>query len=414
MITSQACWRARGLLECLPVMDMKLRSISEADVRGRRVLLRADFNVPLKDGQVADDFRIRAALPTIRWLLEHGARVGACSHLGRPKGKRVEELRLAPVAERLSELLGREVPALSDCIGDEVKKAIEGLSEGEIVLLENVRFHPGEEENDPDFSRKLAASFDLYVNDAFGTAHRAHASTEGVARLLPAYAGFLLAREVEVLSGITENTRRPYYVLVGGKKAKDKLGVLTDLLPKVDGFLIGGGVAFTFLVAQGKDVGSSIVDEELVPTVRELMTEAKAQGTEIWLPVDVVVARELSEAAETRVVPADAIPKGWMGLDIGPETVRVFTQVLGRAGTVVWAGPMGAFEYASFSKGTEGIAKALSESPAFTVVGGGETGEAVVKLGMDAKFGHLSTGGGATLAFLRGKPMPALEPLRAE
>jgi len=393
---------------------MKLRSISEADVRGRKVLLRADFNVPLKDGQVADDFRIRAALPTVNWLLEHGARVAACSHLGRPKGKAVEELRLAPVAERLSELLGREVPALRDCIGDEVRKAVEILGNGDIILLENVRFHPGEEENDPDFARKLAAPFDLYVNDAFGTAHRAHASTEGVARLLPAYAGFLLVREVEVLSGITENPRRPYYVLVGGKKAKDKLGVLTDLLPKVDGFLIGGGVAFTFLAAQGKDVGSSIVDEELVPTVRELIAKAKAQGTEIWLPADVVAARGLSEAAETKVVPADAIPEGWMGLDIGPFTRAAFAEVLRKAGTVVWAGPMGAFEYAPFAKGTEGIAKALSESSAFTVVGGGETGEAVVKLGLGGKFGHLSTGGGATLAFLREKPMPALEPLRAE
>jgi len=393
---------------------MKLRSISDVEVRGRKVLLRADFNVPLKDGKVADDFRIRAALPTIKWLLEHGAKVAACSHLGRPKGKVVEELRLAPVAERLGELLGREVPTLRDCIGDEVKRAVEGLSEGEIVLLENVRFHPEEEENDPDFARELAAPFDLYVNDAFGTAHRAHASTEGVARYLPAYAGFLLAREVEVLSGITENPRRPYYVLVGGKKAKDKLGVLTDLLPKVDGFLIGGGVAFTFLAAKGCQVGSSIVDEELVPTIKELIERAESQGTEILLPVDVVAAQELSETAGTKVLPADAIPEGWMGLDIGPETVRVFSGKLKEAGTVVWAGPMGAFEYAPFAKGTEAIAKALTESRAFTVVGGGETGEAVVKLGLEDKFGHLSTGGGATLAFLRGKPMPALEPLRAE
>jgi len=393
---------------------MKLRSISDVEVRGRKVLLRADFNVPLKDRKVADDFRIRAALPTIKWLLEHGAKVAACSHLGRPKGKVVEELRLAPVAERLGELLGREVPTLSDCIGDEVKRAVESLSEGEIVLLENVRFHPEEEENDPDFARELAAPFDLYVNDAFGTAHRAHASTEGVARYLPAYAGFLLAREVEVLSGITENPRRPYYVLVGGKKAKDKLGVLTDLLPKVDGFLIGGGVAFTFLAAKGCQVGSSIVDEELVPTIKELIERAESQGTEILLPVDVVAAQELSETAGTRVLPADAIPEAWMGLDIGPETVRFFSEKLKEAGTVVWAGPMGAFEYAPFAKGTEAIAKALTESRAFTVVGGGETGEAVVKLGLEDKFGHLSTGGGATLAFLRGKPMPALEPLRAE
>jgi len=394
-------------------MDMKLRTVTEAGVCGKKVLLRADFNVPLSDGEVADDFRIRAALPTIRWLLEQGARVGVCSHLGRPKGKVVPGLSLAPVAGRLSQLLGREVPMLPECIGDEVRRAVDDLPEGGLVLLENVRFHPGEEQNDPNFSRQLAAPFELYVNDAFGTAHRAHASTEGVTRLLPAYAGLLLAREVEVLSEITENPRRPYYVLVGGKKAKDKLGVLTDLLPKVDAFLIGGGVAFTFLVAQGKEVGSSIVDEELLPTIRELIQRAERQGKALHLPLDVVAARELSQAAETRVYPADAIPEGWMGLDIGPETVQAFTRVLKEAGTVVWAGPMGAFEYAPFSKGTEDVAKALSESKAFTVVGGGETGEAVVKLGLEKGFSHLSTGGGATLAFLRGKPMPALEPLRA-
>jgi len=391
---------------------MQLRSVREADVKGRRVLLRADFNVPLSHGEVADDFRIRAALPTINWLLEHGARLTICSHLGRPKGKVVPELSLAPVAGRLGQLLGREVRLAPDCVGSEVEKAVARLSPGEVVLLENVRFHPEEEENDPEFAKKLAAPFDLYVNDAFGTAHRAHASTQGVANFLPAYAGLLLSREVEVLSQITTDPRRPYYVLVGGKKAKDKLGVLTDLLSQVDGFLIGGGVAFTFLAAQGKRVGNSIVDEELLPTIRELVARAKEQRTAIHLPVDVVAARELAETADTDVFPAGDIPEGWMGLDIGPKTVDAFSQVLREAGTVVWAGPMGAFEYAPFAKGTEAIAHALADSPAFTVVGGGETGEAVVKLGLEQKFSHLSTGGGATLAFLRGKPMPALEPLR--
>ena len=391
---------------------MQLRSVREADVKGRRVLLRADFNVPLSHGEVADDFRIRAALPTINWLLEHGARLTICSHLGRPKGKVVPELSLAPVAGRLGQLLGREVRLAPDCVGSEVEKAVARLSPGEVVLLENVRFHPEEEENDPEFAKKLAAPFDLYVNDAFGTAHRAHASTQGVANFLPAYAGLLLSREVEVLSQITTDPRRPYYVLVGGKKAKDKLGVLTDLLSQVDGFLIGGGVAFTFLAAQGKRVGNSIVDEELLPTIRELVARAEEQRTAIHLPVDVVAARELAETADTDVFPAGDIPEGWMGLDIGPKTVDAFSQVLREAGTVVWAGPMGAFEYAPFAKGTEAIAHALADSPAFTVVGGGETGEAVVKLGLEQKFSHLSTGGGATLAFLRGKPMPALEPLR--
>jgi len=395
-------------------MSVKLRTIEEAEVRGHKVLLRADFNVPLSEGEAADDFRIRAALPTIRWLLERGAKVAACSHLGRPKGEVVPELSLAPVARRLGELLGREVPLVPDCVGAEVEKAVGGLPHGGILLLENVRFHLEEEANDPEFARELAAPFDLYVNDAFGTAHRAHASTEGVTRYLPAYAGLLLVREVEVLSGIAESPRRPYYVVVGGKKAKDKLGVLTDLLPKVDGFLIGGGVAFTFLVAQGKEVGDSIVDRELVPTIAELIERAEGQGTVIHLPVDVVAARELSGSAEVKVFPADAIPQGWMGLDIGPETVEAFSRVLAGAGTVVWAGPMGAFEYQPFAKGTEAIARALADSSAFTVVGGGETGEAVVKLGLEEKFSHLSTGGGATLAFLRGKPMPALEPLRVE
>ncbi|MCD5408073.1 phosphoglycerate kinase [Candidatus Bipolaricaulota bacterium] len=393
---------------------MKLRTIQEADLAEKKVLLRADFNVPLAQGKVADDFRIRAALPTIRWLLEKGARLAICSHLGRPKGKPVPELSLAPVAQRLGELLGREVPLLPDCVGPEVTRRVEELPAGELVLLENVRFHPGEEANDPEFARALAAPFELYVNDAFGTAHRAHASTQGVAKFLPAYAGLLLAREVEVLSELAEAPRRPYYILVGGKKAKDKLGVLTDLLPKADGFLIGGGVAFTFLAAQGKQVGDSIVDEELLPTIKDLLQRAKAAGTAIHLPVDVVAARELSEEAETKVFPADAIPQGWMGLDIGPTTRAAFAEALGKAGTVVWAGPMGAFEYPPFAKGTEALARALAESPAFTVVGGGETGEAVVRLGLEKRFSHLSTGGGATLAFLRGKPMPALEPLRAQ
>lgn len=392
---------------------MKLRTVQEADLAGKLVLLRADFNVPLSQGKVADDFRIRAALPTIRWLLEKRARVAICSHLGRPKGKPVPELSLAPVARRLGELLGQQVPLLPDCIGPEVDRKLEELGERGLVLLENVRFHPGEEANDPEFARALAAPFDLYVNDAFGTAHRAHASTQGVTKHLPAYAGLLLAREVEVLSELTEAPRRPYYILVGGKKAKDKLGVLTDLLSRVDGFLIGGGVSFTFLAAQGKQVGDSIVDEELLPTIKELLQRAADGGTAIHLPVDVVAARELAEVAEAKVFPAEAIPAGWMGLDIGPATRAAFAEVVAKAGTVVWAGPMGAFEYPPFAEGTAALARALADSPAFTVVGGGETGEAVVRLGLEKRFSHLSTGGGATLAFLRGKPMPALEPLLA-
>lgn len=393
---------------------MKLRAIQGMDPRGRKILLRLDLNVPLSGGKVADDSRIRAVLPTLRWLLERKARVALLSHLGRPGGKVVEELRLKPVAERLGQLLGRSVPCLSDCIGPEVRKAVDALQDGEVLMLENVRFYPGEEENDPQFARELAEPFEVFVNDAFATAHRAHASTVGVARYLPAYAGFLMEREVQVLSGLLENPRRPFYVVVGGKKAKDKLGVLTGLLPLVDGFLIGGGVAFTFLAAQGLKVGRSVVDERLLPAIQDLIREIQSKGKELHLPVDVVVAPELREHVEVKVISVQAIPEDWMGLDIGPATVGRFAEVIERAGTVVWTGPMGAFEVPPFGKGTEAIARALISSKAFTVVGGGETGEAVEKLGLAEKFGYVSTGGGATLSFLLGEPMPALEVLRDE
>ncbi|MFH1610089.1 MAG: phosphoglycerate kinase [Candidatus Bipolaricaulota bacterium] len=392
---------------------VELRTVRNLVPRGLKVFFRADLNVPLSEGRVADDGRIRAVVPTVRWLIERGARVALCSHLGRPDGVVVDALRVGPVAVRLGELLGQEVRALPDCVGEAVAQQVNALEPREALLLENVRFHPEEEENDPDFARELAAPFDVFVNDAFATAHRAHASTVGVARFLPAYAGFLMEREVEVLSGIRENPRRPYYILVGGKKAKDKLGVLTDLLPQVDGFLIGGGVAFTFLAAKGYGVGRSVVDLDLVDTIKELIRKAEERGTRIVLPVDVVVARELSAGAETRIVPADAIPKGWMGLDIGPAAAARFAEVLGEAGTVVWAGPMGAFEYPPFAEGTAAVAQTLVGSKAFTVVGGGETREAVEKLGLADRFGYVSTGGGATLDFLRGESMPALEPLRA-
>jgi len=290
---------------------------------------------------------------------------------------------------------------------------VEGLDPGGVVLLENVRFHPGEEENDADFARALAEPFDLYVNDAFAVCHRAHASTVGVTRYLPSYAGFLLQEEIEVLSKLRESPERPYYLLIGGKKAKDKLGVLEELLPMVDGILIGGGAAFTFLKAKGYEIGRSVLEEELLEKVKEIAERAYRSDVLLLLPRDVVAARELSDSAETVIVKADRIPSDMMGLDIGPETVRIFSEKLREAATVVWAGPMGAFEYKPFSRGTEAIARALAEAPGFTVVGGGETGEAVIALGLEDKFDHLSTGGGATLAFLQGKSMPALEPLMA-
>ncbi len=370
--------------------------------------MRADFNVPLKDGVVAEDFRIRKTLPTINWLRENGASVAVISHLGRPKGKVVPALSLAPVARRLGDLLGEPIAFITDCVGDGVRKAVERMEAGEVLLLENLRFHPGEEENDPGFAQELAAPFDLYVNDAFAVCHRAHASTVGLPGLLPAYAGFLLQEEIRVLSKVRDDPDRPFFLLIGGKKAKDKLGVLEDLLPKVDAVLVGGGAAFTFLKARGLEIGRSVFEEDLLPKVKGI---AERAGGKLLLPVDVVVSRELSDSAETQVVPVERIPPDAMGLDIGPETVRLFSAKLREAATVVWAGPMGAFEYKPFAAGTEAIARALAEAPGFTVVGGGETGEAVIGLGLEDKFGHLSTGGGATLDFLRGRPMPALEPL---
>jgi len=395
------------------VNEMKLRTVADLDPSGLRVLLRADLNVPLSSGRVADDTRIRAIVPTVQWLTSRGARVALLSHLGRPDGAVVEELRMGPVAARVAEILQADVSSLPDCAGPDVDRAMDRLPPGHVVVLENVRFYPEEEQDDPGFAEKLSAAFDTFVNDAFATAHRAHASTVGVTRFLPAYAGLLMEREVEVLSGVREHPRRPYYILVGGKKAKDKLGVLTDLLSRVDGFLVGGGVAFTFLAAQGHAVGRSVVDPSLVDTLRALLRQAEATGREIVLPEDVVVAQELRAGAETKVVPAHAIPEGWMGLDIGPATVQRFAAVLAQAGTVVWTGPLGAFEHPPFGAGTSAVAHALVSSSAFSVVGGGETGEAVAKLGISHQLGYVSTGGGATLDFLRGKPMPALEALRA-
>jgi len=393
-------------------MTMELRGLVDSDLHGRRVLLRADFNVPLANGRVTDDTRIRAALPTLNALLERGARIGVCTHLGRPKGEVVSEYRLDPLRDVLSGHLGRPVAKLNDCIGDEVRDYMEREGDA-IVLLENVRFHPGEEANDPAFAQALAAPFEVFVNDAFGTAHRAHASTVGITRHLAACAGLLVEKEVRALEGLRSNPRRPYYIVVGGKKAKDKLGVLTDLLGKADGFLIGGGVAFTFFKALGHEVGRSVVDEGLVDTMRELLDTARQKGTTIALPRDLVVAAELAEDVETRVVEADALSSDDMGLDIGPETVQAFAELIAEAGSVVWAGPMGAFEFTPFASGTREIARAMVDADAFTVVGGGETAEAVTRLGFAEGFGHLSTGGGATLAFLRGRPMPALEALRA-
>ncbi len=389
-----------------------LRKVQEADVVGKTVLVRVDYNVPLKDGEVTDDARIEASLPTLRYLLERETKLVLMSHLGRPEGKVVPELRLDPVAKRLESIIGRPVKKLNDCVGPEVENEISSGATGDIFLLENLRFHPEETTNEPSFARSLAALGDLYVNDAFATLHRAHASTVGVPDHLPAYAGMLVQREIEALSRLTDNPTRPYIAIIGGKKARSKLGALRDLLDKVDEILIGGGVAFTFLRAEGKDVGNSIVDDDLLDTIKELIRAAEEMEVKIVLPRDVVIAKELSETAEIKTVSADEIPDGWMGLDIGPESIELFREEINKAQTIVWAGPMGAFEFSPFAAGTRAIGEALASSAAFTVVGGGETGEAVKKLGVADGISYISTGGGACLAILRGKKLPALEALK--
>ncbi len=391
---------------------MELRGVERANVEEKAVLVRVDYNVPLSGGRVADDARLRASLPTLHHLLEHDAKVVLLSHLGRPEGRVVEELRLAPVAACLADLLGRPVRQLEDCVGPVVSDAVEGGSPGDVFLLENVRFHREETTNESGFARELARLGDVYVNDAFAAVHRAHASTVGIADHLPAYAGLLMEREIAALSCL-EEPERPYLAIVGGKKARSKLGALRDLVPRVDEILIGGGVAFTFLRAFGADVGDSIVDEGLLDEIREIQAVAEREKTMIHLPEDVVIGVDLSPDGETRTCDARAIPAGWQGLDIGPRTVERFADRILAAKTLVWTGPLGVFEVEPFSAGTRGIGEAVAESDAYSVIGGGETGEAVARFGLVDRVSYVSTGGGACLAFLRGKQLPALEALRA-
>lgn len=389
---------------------MPKKTVRDIEVRGKRVLVRVDFNVPLQEGRVGDDTRIRAALPTISYLLDHGAAVILMSHLGRPKGVD-DKLRLAPVGEHLSRLLGRPVRTLLDCIGLEVEEAVRAMRPGEIILLENLRFHPEEEKNDPDFARKLAGLGDIYVNDAFGTAHRAHASTEGVAHYLPAVAGLLLERELEALGKALEAPEHPFVVILGGAKISDKIGVIRNLLRRADTLLIGGGMANTFLKAQGHSVGDSLVEDEALETAREILSQAQATGVGFHLPVDVVIAERFAADAEHRVVPVEQVPAGWRILDIGPRTAEAFRQALQGSRLVVWNGPMGVFEFPAFAEGTRAVAQAVAESGAFSVVGGGDSVAALQQLGLAERIGHLSTGGGASLEFLEGKPLPGVEVL---
>lgn len=384
------------------------KTIRDTDVKGKRVLVRVDFNVPLDDGKVADDTRIRAALPTIQYLIEQGARVILMSHLGRPKGKVREELRLTPVAERLAELLDRPVAMAVDCVGEEVEAAVDRLRPGDVLLLENLRFHPDEEANDPGFVSRLASLGEVYVNDAFGTAHRAHASTEGVAHRLPAVAGFLMEKELNFLSKALENPEQPFVAILGGAKISDKIGVVDNLLGKVDALLIGGGMANTFLKAQGYQVGQSLVEEESLPLAQELLDKV---GRKLVLPVDVVVADKFDAEAQSKIVGVEEVPPEWRILDIGPATVERFAQELYTAKTVVWNGTMGVAEFPQFAAGTQAIIEMLAESQATTIVGGGETTAAVQQAGLVEKMTHVSTGGGASLEFLEGKTLPGVAAL---
>jgi phosphoglycerate kinase len=384
------------------------KTIGDVEVGGKRVLVRVDFNVPLAEGKVADDTRIRAALPTINYLLEQGAKVILMSHLGRPKGRVVDELRLDPVAERLTELLGRPVRKLDDCVGPEVETAVAEMRPGDVILLENTRFHAEDESNDPAFARKLASLADIFVNDAFGAAHRAHASTVGVAEYLPAVAGFLMEKELTFLGQVLTAPEHPFMAILGGAKVSDKIGVIDNLLTKVDGLLIGGGMANTFLKAQGYEICQSLVEDDSLDVARETLKRA---GEKLALPVDVVVADRFDAEANSEIVSVDQVPEDWRILDIGPETVDLFKQRLAGARTVVWNGPMGVFEFPRFAAGTEAIARILAESGATTIIGGGDSVAAVEQAGLADKMTHISTGGGASLEFLEGKELPGVAAL---
>jgi phosphoglycerate kinase len=385
------------------------KTIEDIDVKNKRVLVRVDFNVPLKDGAVADDTRIRAALPTIQYLLEKDAAVILCSHLGRPKGEVKSEFSLKPVAEHLATLIEEPVSFAGDCIGPEAEAAAAKLKPGEVLVLENTRFHPGEEKNDPDMARQLAALADLFVNDAFGTAHRAHASTAGVTDYLPGVAGFLMEKEIRYLGQAIADPARPFVAILGGAKISDKIGVIHNLLEKADLVLIGGGMANTFFKAQGFEVGDSLIEAEAVETAAQLLAGG---GQRLRLPVDMVIADAFAEDAKHKTLPAGDVPAGWRILDIGPATVKAFTKALKSAGTVVWNGPMGVFEFPAFAKGTFGLAEAVANCGATTIIGGGDSVAAVQKSGLAEKITHISTGGGASLEMLEGKTLPGLAVLQ--
>jgi len=384
------------------------QTMQQIDVAGKRVFCRVDFNVPMENGKITDDTRIRAALPTIKLLVGNGAKVILASHMGRPKGEVHEDMRLTAVGEHLSELLHKPVQKLNESIGESVEQAIAGMESGDIVLLENVRFHKGEEKNDSDLAEQFAKLADVYVNDAFGAAHRAHASTEGIAKHIPAVSGLLMEKELDVLGKALSEPERPFTAIIGGAKVKDKIGVIDHLLDKVDNLIIGGGLSYTFAKAQGYGIGKSLVEEDKIDLAKSFIEKAKSKGVNLLLPIDAVVASEFSQEADTKVVDIDSIPADWMGLDIGPKTTAQYADVISNSKLIIWNGPMGVFEMAPFADGTKGVANAMATTKAYTVIGGGDSAAAVEKFEVADKMDHISTGGGASLEFMEGKDLPGV------
>jgi phosphoglycerate kinase len=388
------------------------KTIKDVDLKGKRVFCRVDFNVPMENGEITDDTRIRAALPTIKYLVDHGAKVILATHLGRPKGENKEQFRLDPIAARLSQLMGRPVVKCDEVVGKEVESKAAAMREGDLLLLENVRFHEGETKNDPELSKAFAALADLFVNDAFGTAHRAHSSTAGIAEYIPGVAGFLMEKEINALGGALSNPERPFTAIIGGAKVKDKIGVIENLLEKVDTLLIGGGLANTFIRAKGYSVGSSLLEEEKIEIARSLMERAEQKGVRFLIPEDVVVADAFDNHATTQVVNIDEIPEGWQALDIGPRTIDTYQQEIYRSKMVIWNGPMGVFEMDRFAQGTISIARACANTDATTIIGGGDSVAAIERFELADQISHISTGGGASLEFMEGKELPGVAVLQ--
>ena len=391
---------------------MNKKTVRDISLKGKKVLVRVDFNVPMDDNQnITDENRILGAMPTIRYLMDQGAKTILCSHLGRPKGEFNMKYSLAPVAKRLGELLKTDVKMAKDVVGEDADRVVASLKDGEVALLEHLRFHKEEEKNDEAFARKLASYADVYVNDAFGTAHRAHASTEGVAHFLPAVSGFLIEKELQFMGKALDKPDRPFVAILGGAKVSDKLGVINNLLEKVDTLIIGGAMAYTFTVAKGGKVGNSRVEEDKLDYAREMMEKAKQKGVKLLLPVDTLIADKFDNDANTKVVPTGEIPEGWEGLDIGPKTAEQFAKEIKAAKTVIWNGPMGVFEMPNFAKGTQALAQAMADSSATTIIGGGDSAAAVIQMGFGDKISHISTGGGASLEFLEGLVLPGVAAL---